>query len=250
MYKHIVELIVSISFMLSTSLTLATESIVFESGIKQNTLVELYTSEGCSSCPPAEKYLNSLKNNKRLWKTLFPIAFHVDYWDYIGWKDQYAQKEFGQRQSRYASLKRTSTVYTPAFMVNGDSWRRGVFLNNLPDENSLAGNLIVTMNGSSVMAKYTPEKKYTFPLQINVAVLGMDLTSHIERGENADRIARHDFVVVRFDSAISNDMEWSFKLPKLHYSNSKKYALTIWVSEVDNPTPLQVVGGALPSFKD
>ena len=235
--------------MLITNLTLATETIVLESGFKQNTLVELYTSEGCSSCPPAEKYLNGLKNKNGLWKTLFPIAFHVDYWDYIGWKDQYAQKEFGHRQSRYASLKRASTVYTPAFMVNGDSWRRGLFSNKLPGTNSSAGKLIATINGSSVMAKYISEKKYTHPLKINVAVLGMDLTSHIERGENAGRTAKHDFVVVGFDSAESDELRWNLQLPKLHYPKAKKYALTIWVSEGDNPTPLQVVGGVLSNFK-
>ena len=250
MFKHTVVLIIGISFMITSALTLATETIIFESGIKQNTLIELYTSEGCSSCPPAEKYLNGLKNNNGLWEKLFPISFHVDYWDYIGWKDQYAQKKFGQRQSRYANLKRASTVYTPAFVVNGDSWRRGLFLNSLPNSKSLAGNLIVTTKGLSLQAIYTPAKKYTFPLKINVAVLGMDLTSYIERGENAGRTAKHDFVVVGFDSAISDDLRWNLQLPKLHYSKAKKHALTIWVSEVDNPTPLQVVGGALPDFKD
>lgn len=228
---------------------IATENIVFESGNKQNTLVELYTSEGCSSCPPAEKYLNGLKDNKGLWENLFPIAFHVDYWDYIGWKDQYAQKEFGHRQSRYASLKHASTVYTPAFMINGKSWRRGGFSNSLPKSYSLAGNLAVSIKGSSLMAKYKPEKKYTFPLKINVAILGMDLTSHIERGENAGRTAKHNFVVVGYDTVVSDEQKWNLQLPKLHYSKAKKYALTIWVSKVDNPTPLQVVGGVLPNFK-
>ena len=235
--------------MFTTPITSASEKILFESGIKQNTLVELYTSEGCSSCPPAEKYLNGFKNNNGLWKTLFPISFHVDYWDYIGWKDQYAQKEFGHRQSQYASLKRASTVYTPAFMVNGNSWRKGLFSNELPNSNLVVGKLIATIKGSSVLVKYTSEKKYTHSLKINVAILGMGLTSHIERGENAGRTAKHEFVVVGFDSAVSKDMEWNLQLPKLHYNKAKKYALTIWVSEVDNPTPLQVVGGVLPDSK-
>ena len=249
MFKYIMVSIIGISFMLASSMILASETVTFESGTKRNTLVELYTSEGCSSCPPAEKYLNGLKDNNRLWKNLFPIAFHVDYWDYIGWKDQYAQKEFGRRQSRYANLKRATTVYTPAFMVNGNSWRRGLFSNSLPNRNSLSGNLVVTMRGSSILAKYTSEKKYTFPLKINVAILGMGLTSHIERGENAGRTAKHDFVVVGYDAAVSDEQNWNLQLPKLHYAKAKKYALTIWVSKVDNPTPLQVVGGTLPNFK-
>jgi len=89
------------------------ESLNLESGVEKNTLIELYTSEGCSSCPPAEEYLNNFKNKKGLWQTWIPVAFHVDYWDYIGWKDRFAAKKFGQRQRQYAKLKRTSTVYTP-----------------------------------------------------------------------------------------------------------------------------------------
>ena len=106
--------------------SLYAENVYFESGVKRNTLIELFTSEGCSSCPPAETYLNNLKNNNELWEKWIPVAFHVDYWDYIGWKDKYATKTFGLRQSRYASLNRVSTVYTPAFMVNGSSWRPGI----------------------------------------------------------------------------------------------------------------------------
>ena len=234
----------------SSSFTLASEILILESGIKRNSLIELFTSEGCSSCPPAEKYLNSLKDDNWLWENIIPIAFHVDYWDYIGWKDRYATKQFGLRQSEYASLKRASTVYTPAFMVNGESWRRGLFSSSLPKRKSSAGKLKVSIDGNKVTANYLPIKKYNFPLKINIAVLGMGLTSHIERGENAGRSAKHEFVVVGFDDSISQNLTWNMKLPDLHYSKAKKYALAVWVSQVNNPTPLQVVGGLLPKYKN
>lgn len=224
-----------------------TETVRLESGDKRNTLIELYTSEGCSSCPPAEEFLNKLKNDKNLWKKWVPIALHVQYWDYIGWKDHYATRENGQRQSRYASLKRASTVYTPAFMVNGSNWRRGVFSSSLPNEESLAGNLIVMVNGNSVNATYKSKNKIS--LKLNVAVLGMGLVSKIERGENEGRTANHEFVVVGFDDLESDNLKWNMELPELHYSKAKKYALAIWVSEKDNPAPLQVVGGLLPNYK-
>lgn len=227
--------------------SLYAEPLRLESGIKKNTLIELYTSEGCSSCPPAEDYLNDLKNNNELWKKWVPVAFHVDYWDYIGWRDRYASKEFGQRQSLYASLRRASTVYTPAFMVNGLSWRRGIFSNALPEEKAAAGNLVVSIKGKSVHTTYQSVKKS--PLKLNIAVLGMELTTNIERGENAGRTARHEFVVVGFNSSISNNSQWNMHLPELHYSQAKKYAVAIWVSEVKNPAPLQVVGGLLPDYK-
>ncbi len=225
------------------------ETLHLESGTKRNTLIELYTSEGCSSCPPAEEFLNDLKNDSKLWKKWVPVAFHVNYWDYIGWKDRYATKKFGQRQSRYASLKRNSTVYTPAFMVNGSSWRQGVFSNALPEEKTSAGNLIISVKGKSFHANYQLIKNNKFPLKLNVAVLGMELMSHISRGENEGRTAQHEFVVVGFNSAISNNLQWEMNLPELHYSQVKKYALAIWVSEVNNPTPLQVVGGLMPGYK-
>lgn len=224
------------------------ETLRIESGDKRNMLIELYTSEGCSSCPPAEEYLNTFKNDKDLWKKKVPIALHVQYWDYIGWKDHYATRENGQRQSRYASLKRASTVYTPAFKVNGSNWRRGrIFSNSLPNDNSSAGNLIVTIKGKSIKASY--KSKNDSSLKLNVAVLGMGLTSKIERGENEGRTASHEFVVVGFDDLESNDFTWDMKLPELHYKKSKKYALAVWVSEEDNPTPLQVVGGFMPNYQ-
>jgi len=226
----------------------AAEPLYFESGVKKNTLIELYTSEGCSSCPPAEKFLNSLKHKNKLWTKWVPVAFHVDYWDYIGWKDEFASKEFGYRQSRYASLKRASTVYTPAFMVNGSSWRRGIFGSALPEINASVGNLTVSINATEIKANYKPLKKHNLPLKLNVAILGMELTSHIERGENEGRTAQHEFVVVGFNAKNSYDLNWTMELPRLHFSKVKKYALAVWVSEVNNPTPIQVVGGLLPNY--
>lgn len=222
------------------------ETLYFESGEKKNTLIELYTSEGCSSCPPAEKYLNNLKHNKNLWKGIFPLALHVDYWDYIGWKDPFATKKYGQRQSLYAKLKRASTVYTPAFIVNGTSWRPGLFSQSLPKEKRLAGNLDVSIEDKLILARYKIKNKT--PLKLNVAILGMGLNSYIERGENKGRTAEHEFVVVGYDSANSNDLNWKITLPELHYKKSENYAVVVWISDLNDPTPLQVTGGVLPSF--
>ena len=226
--------------------SLYAESLYLESGTKRNSLIELYTSEGCSSCPPAEAYLNTLKNNAELWKKWVPVAFHVNYWDYIGWKDRYATEKFGQRQSRYASLTGASTVYTPAFFVNGTSWRRGLFSTSLPSEESTSGNLIVSIKDKSFEAMYKVKTKS--PLKLSVAILGMDLKTYIEKGENAGRQAKHEFVVVGFNELVSDNLMWKIALPKLHYNKAKKYAVAVWVSSINDPTPLQVVGSHLPGF--
>lgn len=251
------KILISLLFFLSAN-SLTAGSLKLESGFNRNTLIELYTSEGCSSCPPAEKYLNKLKSSKKLWKTLIPVAFHVDYWDYIGWTDPYAQKSFGLRQSLYANINNSKTVYTPAFMLNGISWRRRIFSNSFPEAKTKAGNLTVLVSDKVVRANYQALTKNMSSLKLNIAVLGMELSSHIKSGENEGRTAKHDFVVVGYNSVLnsenynlnnSNKFEWNLKLPELHYSDAKKYALAIWVSEKTNPTPLQAVGGFLTNYK-
>lgn len=85
-------------------------------------VVELFTSEGCSSCPPAEAYLNDLVAQARSSKKkIFPLAFHVDYWNHLGWKDEFSDARFSRRQREYASSRVTDGVYTPQMIVNGEA---------------------------------------------------------------------------------------------------------------------------------
>jgi hypothetical protein len=86
---------------------------VFESGANKVHLLELFTSEGCSSCPPAEEWLTKLKQNPGLWRDFVPVAFHVDYWDHLGWRDRFAAKEWTARQQMYATRWKAESVYTP-----------------------------------------------------------------------------------------------------------------------------------------
>ncbi|MEN9676720.1 MAG: hypothetical protein RIS76_2616 [Verrucomicrobiota bacterium] len=86
-------------------------------------MIELFTSEGCSSCPPAEKWLGSLGDQPGLWRDFVPVAFHVDYWDGLGWADRFASVENTRRQERYATHWRNRGVYTPGFVLNGTEWR-------------------------------------------------------------------------------------------------------------------------------
>lgn len=86
-------------------------------------LIELYTSEDCSSCPPADKYLATFLQHPQLWKAVVPLAFHVDYWDYLGWADPFAQQQFKERQYNYRRHNHISSVYTPGWIINGKEWR-------------------------------------------------------------------------------------------------------------------------------
>ena len=99
------------------------EPLEFASGRSRVALIELYTSEGCSSCPPADRWLSKLRNERQLWRDYVPIAFHVDYWDYIGWRDRFAHTEYSNRQRQYQREGGTGVVYTPGFFNNGEEWR-------------------------------------------------------------------------------------------------------------------------------
>src|SRR5512134_1318682 len=87
-------------------------------------LVELYTSEGCDSCPPADRWLSSLGSRGHAPDRVVPVALHVDYWDYIGWKDPYAKALFSSRQRRLAQVMRAKIVYTPQVLLQGEDFRR------------------------------------------------------------------------------------------------------------------------------
>jgi len=167
----------------------------FASGDRQTVMIELYTSEGCSSCPPAEAYLNDYRDKSGLWKRYVPMAFHVDYWDDLGWKDRFSRREYSERQRRYAAVQHARTIYTPAFFVNGRRWRP-----DSDDESEAStrtvGNLAVTLNGNDVTAVFEPKGSDPGPLTLHVAVLGMDLSTQIRAGENAGRRLDHEFVVL------------------------------------------------------
>lgn len=100
--------------------TIAAGDLIIKSGPQRVSLIELYISEGCSSCPPVEKWLSGLWNDPHLWRSVVPVAFHVDYWDRLGWKDRFAQPSFTAQQYGRATA---GTVHTPAFVVDGREWR-------------------------------------------------------------------------------------------------------------------------------
>lgn len=238
--------LVGVLFLVNFGVT--AETISYSSGPQQNILIELYTSEGCSSCPPAEEYLNSLKRHPALWRSYIPLAFHVNYWDHLGWRDPYADVAYGKRQSWYARQQNLRTVYTPAFLVNGKAWRPGWINRRLPESDKTVGELKVTMTGQQLTASYLATDSDTGKLILNIAVLGMELVSQIQAGENNGRIARHEFVVVGYKTLVSENRVWTTSLPKLHYRNVNQYALAVWVNRVNDPTPVQAVGGSLPAI--
>ena len=226
----------------------AAEPMTFESGPTRTTLIELFTSEGCSSCPPAEKWLSRFQNDPDLWKSIIPVAFHVDYWDGLGWRDRFATADYTERQRRYAAIWRGDDVYTPGFVVNGQEWRGWFNGSSLPKSTSKVGTLRVTITGDEVSGAFTSETSAPHQLTLQVALLGNNLQSEVKRGENSGRKLVHDFVVLQFGknemSAEGNRWSGSVHL-RLAPSNDKGTALAAWVSSGEELSPLQATGGWL-----
>lgn len=221
----------------------------FSSKGKSPVFIELFTSQGCSSCPPAEKYINSYINNNELWTKYIPVVFHVDYWDYIGWKDVFAQPQFSMRQRRYAKLRHVRTVYTPAFVVNGTAWRRG-FFNSTPQARHLnAGELNITLKNNTVVANFKPAQKTTGQLILNIALLGNGMQVDITAGENDGLHALHNFVVLGYAQSKPDTEHWQMSLPKINNKPNSKLALVAWLNHPDDPSPVQAVGGWLTNIK-
>lgn len=231
---------------------LAQDELKLQSGVEQPVMIELFTSEGCSSCPPAEQYLNSFASHPQLWTKFIPLAFHVDYWDYLGWKDRYSRAAYSERQKEYARQKRLSAVYTPAFVVNGKGWRPSSMVNHEPmPPLHKAGRLKLNLTPERGKGVFSPEISPSRALVLNLAILGMDISTKIEAGENRGRTSRHEFVVlshVRHSPASQTDdrVTWNFPLPVPRGHKAPQYALVAWVSEGSTPEPLQTVGGYLP----
>jgi hypothetical protein len=223
----------------------ASEPLVFESGPQKTVMVELFTSQGCSSCPPAEAYLNSFVDDPELWKRVIPVAFHVDYWDYIGWKDPFARPEHASRQQRYARLGHVSSVYTPALIVNGKGRRPGRLGHNAVDTPAV-GNLRINLENGRVTASFAPAGKASGLLTLHLAVLGMNLSTDIQAGENAGRHSRHEFVLLGHRKARSTERKWTIRLPEFDKSLTRRLAVIAWLSRPGDPSPLQATGGYLP----
>lgn len=223
----------------------------FDSGTSRVSLLELYTSEGCSSCPPADDWLSGLQRREDLWSGLVPVAFHVDYWNGLGWKDRFSDPRFSQRQRAYAARWRRRGVYTPAFVLNGREWWPGrQFGRRLKLTDAEApGRLRATVSGERVSIRYRPVHASNRPLTAHVAVLGFGRETRVGAGENRGGVLRHDFVALAYrHTALTVDRHGALTggttLPG-DTAAIGRVALAVWVSPNNSPVPLQATGGPL-----
>ena len=224
----------------------------FESSAHQTALLELYTSEGCSSCPPAEAWLSKLKNASDLWTNFVPVAFHVHYWDHLGWRDQLSDEQFSARQHSYAQLWSAENIYTPEFVLDGKEWQNWRGFSGAPPVSKTApGKLQVSStDGRHWTAKFFPTEQSHRDYEITAAVLVSELGTDVKSGENAGRHLKHDFaalsLITRPFTNQTNNLEASFIIDDHPKKIPGRLALAVWVTRAGQLEPLQATGGWLP----
>jgi hypothetical protein len=170
-------------------------------------LLELYTSEGCDSCPPADRWFSALPTRGLTSERVVALAFHVDYWNYIGWNDPFSKAEYSARQRAASVRNKARFVYTPQFLLDGRDYRRGIFRDDFTervraisqekaratislDQVAKAAEA-VTVHGRIAV----PDAAQRQGAQAYVALYENRLSNQITAGENRGKRLEHDFVV-------------------------------------------------------
>ncbi|GAB5524865.1 MAG: hypothetical protein Roseis2KO_27370 [Roseivirga sp.] len=220
-------------------------------------VIELFTSQGCSSCPAADRLLSEFIDqsaNREL--PVYGLSFHVDYWNHLGWKDPFSAREFTERQYRYADKFGNRGVYTPQMVVNG----KKEFVGSSKREASsairtaLAASPTVALKATEI-AKSKNMIKLSYELNgtadgtiINIALVERGISTDVTRGENRGRKLSHDNVVRGFkQKAASENGKASLNLPK--DLDLKKSSLILYAQDSDSYEILGATRVALNSLE-
>lgn len=172
-------------------------------------LVELFTSQGCSSCPPADVLLSLLGKDPQFAGQVIPLAFHVDYWNYIGWRDPFSARAWTDRQNAYAERFAERRIYTPQLVVNGEahtvgSDRDGSF--QLMDQAASHGQrarltLTVAASAGTLTAHLDVGNPDGPAVDVQLALAQNDVVTRVARGENQGKALHNDHIVRRLVNA-------------------------------------------------
>ena len=201
-------------------------------------IVELYTSEGCSSCPPADRWLSTLKGRN----DVIALAFHVNYWDRLGWPDRFATPAITERQHQLAQTSGSSYVYTPQVVLNGRDWRN--WSGNAvarPPASTVA--LAVKRDGNTVTANVGASNDR---LAGYWAVLEDGHSSRVKAGENAGETLKHDHVVTLYKpveawAAKDAAKQWTLALPQASPAAGTARRVVFVVTDAATQRPLQAL---------
>jgi hypothetical protein len=213
-------------------------------------LLELFSSESCSSCPPADQWFSRLKSDAELFKSFVPVVFHVDYWNHLDWKDDFSSREMTERQRAHASSWPKPKVYTPGVVLDGQEWTDWRRVARLPQNKpQKVGVLAIEETPKSYKVSFNPTVAIGGPATFHLALLGIGLKSKITSGENAGSLLSHDFVVLDWKRAVgkrisSSLIEAEFEKPKSIKKTTSR-AIIVWVEQSNRPRALQATGSYL-----
>jgi len=178
-----------------------------DSGQQRVALLELYTSEGCDSCPPTDRWFSELPGRGYHPARIVTLAFHVDYWNYLGWTDPFSRPQYSERQKAASARNRARVVYTPQLLLNGGDYRRPALFDDIGDR---LGKLNRDVARARISLQLHSEDRSSLQVtatatvaeaaardmaQAWLALYENNLSNQVTRGENRGRRLRHDFVV-------------------------------------------------------
>ena len=241
----------------------ARELPAYKSGPSQNTLIELYTSDANAACNPALTWFSSLRTDNpaigdRLWRTVFPVAFHSSYWDAAGgYKDLFSKKPFDDLLLAYKNFWRTTRAYAPTFVVNGTEWSGWSRGQEIPSPPANPAGVL-----SAVVSDFKREEHFTVgyapgpaigtgDLVLHAVILGFGYHSRPTDGENRGAVLNHDFIALKYlegafrfsYGALTAEMDIPYRA---FIRDKRPYAVVFWVTRSGDPRPLQATGGLLP----
>ena len=205
-------------------------------------VVELFTSEGCSSCPPADELMAKLQQNNKD-KNIYFLAYHVDYWDRLGWKDQFSSNDFTIRQQPYQDWLKLFVMYTPQFIINGSAEFAGYNETALTHKiaEALKTNQTETLQITVATSKDSIAIDFkTNTLQKNsslfIAVVQKHGTTKVERGENSGNILHHVQIARQLKSFPLPEKEGKVNLALPSLFNTKDFELIGFIQNTETGT--------------
>lgn len=209
---------------------------------KKSVIVELFTSQGCSSCPAADANLEQIKKwaeNNNL--PVYPLSFHVDYWNYLGWNDRFSSALATERQYKYASIFKTGKVYTPQMVINGkqeligsrDTESRDFINEQLKSQDGVFEiNSHYSLQNDSLLIYYKLSKMGADYL--NIAIVEEHTQTAVSRGENSNRILSSVNVVRLFHQTKNIKKSGLIKLKNSLFLPSKKFKIIVYQQRMVN----------------
>ncbi len=232
------------------------------SSARRVAVIELYTSEGCNSCPPADRWISSLPARGFNTDRVVPVAFHVDYWDYLGWRDRFAQASFGARQRAQADRGGARFVYTPQLLLNGSDFRQPFLDSGFPERlarvnsSAAAAELRLVQRASAAGVSIELASRVIEPSaqkfsETYVALLEDKLGSEVRAGENSGKVLLHDFVVRELVGPLRGDgtgrLRWSGTIALHGHWKRPDLAVVAFVQDTRDGDVLQALHAPLCS---